>query len=228
MRKLTLYIAACLLMALTACEDKATEGLSYASPVPQFVMLGESIELLQQGESYEDAGVKAFEVVDGDTTELSGVEVLTTLEESLPGTYVVNYSVKNSMGDTFHAPVSRKVVVYNDDITGVYHSTVVRDGSVMDMTGVVLIVKVDEGVYSHSDWIGGWYDQYYGYGSRYAFGGFMGIDEAGVVTHKNSSDPWGYAGSINADASFDASTGTIHYVYSWTAGYNFDVTLIKQ
>ncbi|MCW3789922.1 BT_2262 family domain-containing protein, partial [Plebeiibacterium sediminum] len=100
-------------------------------------------------------------------------------------------------GDVFYSDVQRTVVVYNDDITGVYEASVSRDGSVMPIVADILIVKVGDIRYTISDWIGGWYDQYYEYGSRYAFAGTMEIDANNNLIHKSHSDPWGYDGSFS-------------------------------
>ncbi len=230
MKKILLYSLVLVMTSFLMSCDKDSEGLSHISPSPSFELIGNSVELVQLGESYSDAGVTVTETLDGETTELTDVTVYTSLDTSLPGSYTVSYSVKNSLGDVFYSDVQRTVVVFNDDITGVYEASVSRDGRVMDMVADILIVKVGANRYTISDWIGGWYDQYYGYGSRYAFAGTMEIDSDNNLIHKSHSDPWGYDGSFSESptAEYDPVEGTFHYVYVWTAGYTFDVTLTKK
>jgi len=234
MKNRLLYIFFAVAVLFSACEEKTTEELSVTSPVPIFELIGDEIILVQLGDSYTDPGATAVQIFNGDTTEVETINVFSSVNTELAGTYTINYSAENSLGHEFHAPITRKVVVFDDEITGVYGSHVVRDGRVMDMEGTILIVKIgedgDQQLFSHSDWIGGWYDQYYGYGSRYAFAGVLGINADNTIVHKSSSDPWGYAGSLSADPTpvFDPVNGTISYIYEWTAGYNFDVVLTKK
>ncbi|MCW3789808.1 hypothetical protein, partial [Plebeiibacterium sediminum] len=58
----------------------------------------------------------------------------------------------------------------------------------------------------------------------------MEIDANNNLIHKSHSDPWGYDGSFSDSpaAVYDPVEGTFHYVYIWTAGYTFDVTLTKK
>lgn len=231
MKNINLFIIALgfLVILVSSCE-KDTDGLSHVSPKPIFELNGNSIELVQLNGSYTDAGVTVTQIVNGDTTELKGVQIYTALNTEAPGTYTISYAVESN-GDIFHSDVSRTVVVYDDDVTGVYDAAVIRNETrVMDYPATVLIVKIAPNTYTISDWIGGWYHQYYGYGPRYAFAGAMGIDENNNVTHINSSDPWGYAGSLAADPApvRDPDNDVITYIYMWTAGYNFDVTLTKR
>lgn len=218
-----------MLTLLVSCE-KETEDISVITSKPIFELVGNSVELLKVGQEYVDAGVNVYEISGEDTTVLTGYEVVSSLQTGVKGEYTISYSIKNSDGIVFYSDdVTRKVIVYDDDVTGVYSSSVVRNGVQMGITGTVLIVKIADGLYTYSDWIGGWYDQYYGYGSRYAFSGVIGLQN-GEVTHVSSSDPWGYAGSLLDDPApyHDQENGIIYYVYSWTAGYDFEVTLTKN
>ncbi len=230
MRKIVYSLALFLAVFTTGCEpDKDSEGLSHLSPEPIFELNGKAIELVELGNSYTDAGVTVTQVWQGDTTELSGVDVFTSLDTDLPGTYTISYGVKNDLGDTFYSDVSRTVVVYNDPITGIYSSDVVRNGRQMPITGTILVVKVADETYQNSDWIGGWYDQSVGYGPRYAFSGFMGIsDTDNSVSHLSSSNPWGIPGDILEGAVYDPEAETISYTYRWSVGYDFVVKLTKN
>lgn len=230
MKKIVYSLVLFLAVIATGCEpDKDSEGLSHLSPEPIFELNGDPIVLVELGNSYADAGVMVNQVWQGDTTVLSGVETFTSLDTDLPGTYTITYRVKNDLGDTFYSDVSRTVVVFNDPITGIYSSDVVRNGRQMTITGTVLLVKVADETYQYSDWIGGWYDQFYGYGPRYGFSGFMGIsDTDNSVSHLSSTNPWGDPGDILEGAVYDPEAETISYTYRWSVGYDFVVKLTKN
>ena len=125
----------------------------------------------------------------------------------------------------------RKVIIYDpvtDPITGVYSSSVIIDGDPVPMDMQVVLVKVADNTYQHSDWSGGYYDQYYEYGPEYAMAGTMGISDDYIITHLSSSDPWEGEGDVpdSPPSMYDPITGKINYVYNWTWGV-FEVELTK-
>lgn len=236
------YIIAIFSLIFVQCT-KETEGISEPTSVVQFVRIGNGVELIGQGEEYADAGALAYYVVqkteiDFDTIEVEA-EVVTTLDSSLPGAYTVSYKAVNPDGIEFYSgsDASRKIVVVSaeDKVSGEYEILLCdRDGTDLtaDVTTVVLyeLYRNEEMVvYDYSDWIAGWYNEAYGYGSRYAFGGRLGITNDNKVVHLSSSNPWGIPGDLDPAATntFDPTTNMIKYVYAWTAGYNFTIEIQK-
>jgi hypothetical protein len=78
------------------------------SKAPIIELLGEAQVTVELGSEYEDEGVKATDVVEGD---LSGsIVVVNNVDTARPGTYRVSYNVQDSAGNAA-AEVVRVVVV---------------------------------------------------------------------------------------------------------------------
>jgi len=67
--------------------------------VPTITVLGNDPEVVVQGSVYSDAGATANDLADGDLTSSINVS-MGGLNTSIPGTYVITYSVTNSAGLT--------------------------------------------------------------------------------------------------------------------------------
>jgi len=210
---------------LFSCE-KESEDLSKEVGIVEFTINGDNPVVQKSGIEFVEPGVTAIEIKNGDTTELTDIKTITSFDKDLGGAYDFQYSVVSSDGITYYSD-NRTVIVYDDEISGVYNCVGVRNGTTDYSAEGILIYKIADGIYKISDWIGGFYATFYDYGPGYAFPGNMKIAGSGAISYKSHSDPWGYAGDINEEATVNAD-GTISYVFQWAAGYDFDIVLTKQ
>ena len=76
MKKILLYSLVLVMTSFLMSCDKDSEGLSHISPSPSFELIGNSVELVQLGESYSDAGVTVTETLDGGNYRINGCNSL--------------------------------------------------------------------------------------------------------------------------------------------------------
>jgi hypothetical protein len=100
---------------------------------PVIAMKGEVLVVHEAGSSYTDAGVVAVDVVDGDLSR--EVDVVSTVEESKPGSYTVRYEVSDEAGNKSRVLV-RKVTVED------------TRGPVITLKGKVLVTHEGGGSYT--------------------------------------------------------------------------------
>jgi hypothetical protein len=166
------------------------------------------------------------------TSEFNGLNAVDTNQ---PDIYHVTYSAVNQ--DGFAGTSTRTVIVAKqgnliDDISGLYTSTVLRNGAsgpqYTDMQ-YVLISKNEDGTYFLSDGIGLYYAVGRGYGNAY-------LAPATIIANNISTNdftvPTFTVGTFGGDVDInqitvDPNAKTISFSSVWDAGYTFAVTLTQ-
>jgi hypothetical protein len=165
---------------LVSCVQDDTDGVSSITNYPIITVNGPSFMVVNQGDTYVDAGAVSTE---------NGAEIETTtsisngtyfgaagVDTNSPDQYIVTYSALNA--DGFSGNASREVWVANTgdlttSIEGLYTSSTQRAPSFTpsaqynDME-YVIIAKTGANTYAISHAIGGYYAYGRGYGSAYA------------------------------------------------------------
>jgi hypothetical protein len=183
-RKLVYILFAALALPFIGCE-KEYEDESKITYFPEFVMEGESLVILELGESYTDAPVTATEAgepldvsvrVTGEMSGYSG----TTVDVNTVDQYTITYSATNM--DGFDGSVSRTVIVApptGDLVTsleGMYLGNVQRTPAFAVLPQYsnleyIYIWKTGDNTYALSCAVGGYYSIGRAYGYDYAFQG---------------------------------------------------------
>lgn len=220
------------LLALASCS-KDTEGLTGITYYPVIELDGPIYDTAVAGTPFTDPGYSAS--LNGEDYT-ANVEVITNMNLSnpQPGYYSIVYSATNS--DGFSASATRYVLVSDnsDPVSGYY---TVNTGSFRDYNGTIfyggypeIVYANGDGTYHVSDLMGGWYQYRAGYGVSYAMSGDISIDADGTITLLKSLVPgWGDAANYLADGTFDAETGTMKYIVSYTNyPFLFNVILDKD
>jgi len=210
---------------LASCEKDYDSFITTVTPAPVMELIGGNPIVLFKGTPYVEQGIHAIEIVNGDTTELT-YEILNEVNVNVPGTYKLQYKVTNSEGYDFY--ISRKVDIVSftgydvfEIPAGTYAGIRVGRGG-----GDVEINKLAPGVYQISDLLGGYYDQYVGYGPDYAAPGLLVISEDGSIRSE-----LGYTSGFGTDVvgtniAFDVANNVMTYKTTLVAySFSFDVKL---
>ena len=153
-------------LTLLSCEkDDETANISQVTTYPDFVLEGEDLIVIVQGENFTDPGVRALEgeteipvstsvvgspYIDPAHTDPSEVGYTDAFDPNVPGIYTFNYSATNS--DGFSGTASRTVIVLDAapdpavDLSGNYTS-----GS----SPASEVTKVADGVFYATNFWGG-------------------------------------------------------------------------
>ena len=227
-----LFLGSSLFGGLSSCDDDSTSGLTGITYYPSIEMNGESTVFIAKGDTYTDAGAVA--VINGEEVEMTTTSNVNTDEI---GVYAVSYSATNS--DGFSTNASRDVYVYDpnvstEDISGTYTANVTRTdngtGATASYSGnpVTLTSTGVSGLYAISDWIGGYYDVGYDYGSAYAFDGYIQINADNNVIEISMNNAWDYPfGEVVG--TYNSITGIISYTATWSDDtYTFAVNMSKE
>jgi uncharacterized membrane protein YtjA (UPF0391 family) len=227
---LILVVASMLaIVGFSGCKDESTAGVTDITYYPTIEILGDQLVYIGSGTDYVDAGANAVE--NGQSTD---VVVTSNVDTSTPGSYTVTYSATNA--DGFSANAKRTVIVYDPnmstvDLSGSYSGHVIRNADPnREYSGnPVTLTAVDipgvTGIYEISDWIAGFYDVGYEYGSAYAFTGLIQVNANNEVIELTMSNPWGDPFN-SVTGTYDPATGVISYNASWLS-YLFEVDLTK-
>jgi hypothetical protein len=225
-----ILFAAILFVGYSCDKELESEGVSRTTSYLTYELTGDQLLFIPQGTAYAEPGVKAME---GTTDVSQNIKVQGAVDASKVGFYTLVYSATNS--DGFASSVKRDVIVYNPsspatDLTGDYISDVRRVAPARVFSNKdVNISKVGPGVFYVSDFLGGFYDQGFGYGETYAMTGYFVLNADNTITHIYSHvDGWG-------DALNDLTGGIynpVNQTITWDAfyapsNYNFKVTLVK-
>ncbi len=206
--------------AFVSCDNDSTAGFTDITYYPVLKVLGEPVVIINKGTAYVDAGCVA-ELNGEDIT--SQVEIKSDVDSNTPGIYSISYKATNADGFS----VSGKRTVYVADPTPSLISTGMhtvqngtfrlRQGATIAYEGYdILILQIEPSVYYVSDYLGGYYDQRVGYGSKYACVGKFRLNTDNSITLIESSVAgWGDSLSELAGGTFDPVTGLI----SWNAKY---------
>ncbi len=223
----------CALIGFGGCE-KTTEGLTYVTYYVNFEMNGDNPMLVQVGDSFTDPGVVAME---GEEDVTASVTIDSDVDANEIGLYAISYSAMNA--DGFSSSVKRTVIVYDPAITtdasGAY--TVDSSVSYRDMSGTqsafkgdfsVSVEQVAPGIFSISDFLGGWYDQGAAYGSSYAMTGYFKLNADNTIEPLSSSVAgWGDSMDSMRDGKYDPETGQISWYIDYAGQMTFYVVMNK-
>jgi hypothetical protein len=208
-----------------SCE-KEYESYISETPAPVMELYGSNPMVLFKGTPYEDPGIYAAEIANGDTTELD-YEILNEVNVDVTGTYKLQYKVTNSDGYNFYISRNVSIVSFTGyDVfeipSGTYDGTRVDRGG-----GDVTISKLAPGVYQISDLLGGYYDQFVGYGPDYAAPAILVISEDGSVRSELGNS--GFGPVVISNFIFDAANNVITYTQTLVDyDFSFDVQLTLQ
>ncbi len=221
-----IFIAVIGLLFLSACEKDYESNITKETPAPVMELIGGNPIVLFKGTPYVEPGIHAMEIANGDTTELT-YEVLNEVNVDVTGTYKLQYMVKNSEGYNFF--ISRKVSIVS--FTG-YDVFEIPEGTydgirVGRAGGDVEIKKLAPGVYQISDLLGGYYDQFVGYGPEYAAPAILVISEDGSVRSELGNS--GFGPVVISNFAFNEATNVITFTQTLVDyAFSFDVQLTLQ
>lgn len=222
------YLGLIICSLLVASCEKETEDVSNVNKL-YFEIQGDETMLVTLGSSYNEPGYKAtFNGVDV-TKEIKvlGDEV----DAQTVGVYNKEYAFYNK--DNVKTSLYRTVIVCDPtvetDISGTYKTT---DATAIKTTNypgcTVRITKIAPGFFRISDFFGGFYAEYRGYGASYACSGNMQLKNDNTLTLLSSSIlPWGDTVSSVTDAVYNPADGTISWVTAYVSGMTFNVELKK-
>jgi hypothetical protein len=237
MKKLIFYIVlfCSLSLGLVSCEDETSEDTSYITYYVEIELEGDDPYLVEMGTDYVDPGYTAYEG-DEDVTESVVVTGIDDIDTDAKGVYTVTYTCQNS--DGYEASTERTVVVYDSSITtglgeGTY--TVTSDtyrnynGTLTSYSGYDIdIDSIAPGIYYCSDFLGGYYDQYNGYGSSYAMTGYFSLESDNTLELCSSYvSGWGDGLEYMEGGSYDPDSGQIYWMVDYAGYIDFYVYLLK-
>ncbi|WP_321346676.1 BT_2262 family domain-containing protein [uncultured Draconibacterium sp.] len=220
-----IFIAAVFLLA--SCE-KDYESYISETPAPQMELYGSNPMVLFKGTPYEDPGIYAIEIANGDTTELD-YQILNEVNVDVTGNYKLMYQVTNSEGFNFYLSRNVSIVSFTGyDVfempSGTYDGIRVNRGA----GGEVQITKLAPGVYQISDLLGGYYDQYVGYGPSTAAPAILVIEEDGNIRTELGNAPGFGLDVYGTGFIFDDENNVLTFAAVFEDGFTFDVQLTLQ
>ena len=184
MKKILMGITCIVALFMSSCADESTEGVSRVTNFPVITINGESLQFVEIGETYTDAGAVSMvgeteietvtTYVDGLYTGSAGVDT------SSPDKYFVQYEAVNEDGFSGSALRTVWVVPPTGDlvtgISGLYTCSVQRAPAFTPTAQYndleyVAIWETSPGTFQITHAIGGYYDLGRGYGPAYSAGG---------------------------------------------------------
>ena len=222
----SILMGGALLFTATSCENEVEDN-SVVTYYVDLQLKGEKQMWVEVNTPFEDPGFTATE--NGEDVA-SKVEVEGEVESDKIGYYVLNYSAVNK--DGFSISDSREVFVYDPSVQDDYSGTYTAEGKRTTPNGTdtfsdfsVEISLMNQGFYSFSDFLGGYYESGKGYGEVAALKGYASIGTDKKVTGLYSFvQAWGdSATSITGTVESD---GTIKMVVVY-GGMTFEYKLTK-
>lgn len=210
------------ILGFVGCKDITTEGLTGITYYASITLEGDEVCYLDMNSTYEEPGYSS--VLNGEDNT-ADVVVSTDLDMTKAGIYTVSYSFTNADGFSSSAIRTIYVSAPNGVLTPngcAYYS--VLDGTYRDYAGSktpfsgqsIFIQHLGDGVYNVSCFIGGYYDQYIGYGSGYAMAGSFKLHADNTIEVLSAGVPsWGDTMDSYTNAKYDPATG----VLSWEIAY---------
>ena len=222
--KITVLLV-CATLLMVSCEKEYEDHITAVTPAPEMELIGGDPLVIFKGTPYEDPGIHAVEIANGDTTELE-YEIINDVKIDVPGSYRLFYKVVNS--DNIPYYISRRVNVVSFTGYDVYELPEGTWDGIRVNRGAgaeVQINKLAPGVYQISDLLAGFYAQYLGYGPAYAGPGILVINENGEIRSElGNTEAWG--GITGLNFSFDATNNVLTYTIVFDDdGFSFDVQL---
>ena len=247
--KLGIFIAG--LFLCTGCHDITTADISKVTYYVTFELDGGQDYLLPVGTPYVEPGVKAIE--NGvDVTSKMIVKGTTDVDQNKIGLYTISYSAKNV--DGFASSATRTVFVYDPtvtaDISGDYSVDATTSQRVQDSNGkiikysdmqglygfgdfstyVVKLTKIVPGIFSVTDFFGGYYPEGRGYtpAGTYEMTGYASLTPDNKLELCSSFvDAWGNSLTGFTGGVYAPATGIVKWSAAWS-GYSFNVVLNKK
>lgn len=216
------------LLCIISCSKKESEGRTHTTYYPSIEVLGDAAVTVQKGSTYTDAGCKA--TLQGEDVT-SKVTTTSTVNTAKSGTYSVTYSIANAEG--FMKTASRTVYVLDltDPIEGFYTTLDVHTATSSKYNGPwqTLIIKLDDGNYSISDFFGGWYAQGRGYGSpKYDMTGKFSVSGTTVTLISSYIAGWGDGLDGMDNGAYDPVAKTFYWEVGYAGSMTFTVKIQKN
>lgn len=224
MKNKYIFLVLFVISFLTSCE-KESEGLS---SVLKFEILGQGEVVLPIGTEYVDAGFKI--TLDGKDVS-SDVKVTGEVDYETVGLYNITYSYRNE--NTGLVTKDRTVIVCDPtieaDMSGEYVTTLnSKVGSTVFSNQPVTITKIAAGFFQISDFLGGAYATYMGYGKAYACSGYVQLKSDNTFVLLSSSIlPWGDTLEGVSNGNYDPTSNIVKWEALY-AGMQFNVELEKE
>ena len=224
------------LFILASCSD-VEDGHVKVTHYAVFDVLGlneDGVNIIELGSQFTDPGVVCME---GTKDITSTVKVENNVNANKVGIYTISYSAVNV--DGFASSVSRTVFVYDPaaidrDISGnykvaggSYRHQKSKNANVEFSGDTVSISKYLPGIYTISDFLGGYYDQRAKYGSSYAMNGYFQLDNDNTITALSAHVNGWNDDAENIVASYDEATGKIVSEVEYANDYIWYITLSK-
>ncbi len=248
--KLGVFLLSVLLSV--SCHDITTEDITKVTYYVDIDLEGGDQYLLPVGTAYVEPGMTATE--NGEDVS-SKVQISGTVDHTKIGFYDIEYSATNV--DGFNKSVTRKVIVYDPsvtvDISGDYavdanlshrlqlnNSAVIKYSDMASMYGagdystyVVKIEKIVPGIFSVTDFFGGYYSEGRAYAPAYAYemAGYISLTPTNQIELCSSSIvAWGNSLNALKNGIYIPLTGTVQWSAEWSSDptYSFNVVFNKK
>lgn len=236
------------LMLFAGCHETTTGDIAKVTYYVTFDMTGDAQYLLPKGTPYVEPGVKALENGEDISSKMTTTG---TIDINKVGFYDLTYTASNV--DGFSSSTKRTVIVYDPtitaDISGKYsvdltysnrfqfsNSAVVKYSKLYTTYGKgdfstyeVTITKFLPGIYTVSDFFGGYYVEGRGYAATYAMTGYFSLNPDNTIDLLSSHiEGWGDALDALKNASFDPVTNSLQWGAEYGGSYSFNVKLNKK
>ena len=221
--------------------DKETENLSRLTYYVAFEIKGDNPVIMEPSDEYVDEGciatLQGKDVTSKITTKMNVVS-------DAMGLYKVEYSYFND--DKLVSRAVRDVIVCNPNVTADLSGTwtVVEGESYREPATnyggedfTVKIIRLAPGFFEVSDFLAGWYDVRAKYGSAYAIGGYIALNEDNTIKLLTSNiSPWGVPIDYLSNGIYDPDTDPDVETVKWVTGFgaalgspmHFHVSLTKE
>lgn len=222
MKNKYIFLALFAISLLSSCE-KESEGLS---SVLKFEIVDDETMLVQVGTEFKDPGFKIS--LDGKDVS-SDVKITSDVNSKTVGLYHIAYTYVND--NTGMVTKERTVIVCDPtvkaDMSGEYVTTNnTKIGSNSYPGQPITISKIAPGFFHISDFFGGFYATFKGYGRAYACSGYVQLGSDNTIKLLSSSIlPWQDTIVGLTDAAYDPETKTVRWKAEYVEGMEFNVEL---
>jgi len=219
------------LVSLSSCRDIDSYDHSSITYYVTFTVTDGNMSV-PVGSTFTDPGVVAME---GSENVTSSVTKSGTVDATKLGVYTITYTAKNKEG--YSSSATRTVYVYDpnnttSDISGTY---TVASGTYRLYKGTqtpyssysVTVTKIVQGIYSISDYFGGFYDKLRNDGSAYDMTGYFALNNDNTISFISSHvSSWGDSLNGLSSATYNPSIKEIKYDASYSSDPSMDFYVI--